>query len=156
MAVRAAPSPRPGGALVSEDMQRSVRVFEQADRKLTGGGLLVSGNSFHRDASGRLAFEIFKVPADSYQAVCRDLMASVRLEPIGNLVSDSLSVVFQDYSRGSQVVGLEWDNWSGFIVVAKTPESESLVQEIADWLLNSKWARSSLHDKSGESPSRPE
>ena len=37
------------------------------------------------------------------------------------------------------MVGLEWDNWSGFIVVAKTPESEPLVHAIAEWLLSSKW-----------------
>jgi hypothetical protein len=32
------------------------------------------------------------------------------------------------------VVGLGWDNWSGFIVVAKNPESEPLVREVAAFL----------------------
>lgn len=97
-------------------------------------------NSFHRDASGRLTFEMFSVPAGNYPAVCSDLVGALQLVPVGSLVSDFLSTVFQDYERGSQVVGLEWDNWSGFIVVAKTVESESLVQAIAEWLLRSKWA----------------
>src|SRR5262249_30748926 len=101
---------------------------------------VVPDNSFHRDASGRLTFEMFNVPADSYPAVCKDLVAALHLVPIRTLVTDFRSIVFQDYQRGSQVVGLEWDNWSGFIVVAKTPESEPLVQSIAEWLLGSKWA----------------
>lgn len=101
----------------------------------------MSDNSFHRDASGRLTFEMFNVPADSYPAVCKDLVAALHLVPVGTLVTDFLSIVFQDYQRGSQVVGLEWDNWSGFMVVAKTVESEPLVQSIAEWLLGSKWAK---------------
>jgi hypothetical protein len=99
----------------------------------------VPDNSFHRDASGRLTFEMFNVPADSYPAICNDLVAALHLVPVGTLVTDFLSIVFRDYQRGSQVAGLEWDNWSGFIVVAKTPESEPLVQAIAKWLLSSKW-----------------
>jgi hypothetical protein len=66
-------------------------------------------------------------------------MTSFHLEPVGTLVSDFVNLVFQDYRRGSQVVGLEWDNWSGFIVVAKTPESEPLVRAIAEWLSRSRW-----------------
>lgn len=98
----------------------------------------MSDNSFHRDASGRLTFEMFNLPADCYGAVCDDLVAALHLISIGILDTDFLAIVFQNYRLGSQVVGLEWDNWSGFIVVAKTPESEPLVQAVADWLLDSK------------------
>lgn len=98
------------------------------------------GSSFHRDASGRLTFEMFNVPADSYRVICSEFAAAFHLEPFGRLTSDLLGLVFQEYRCGSQVVGLEWDNWSGFIVVAKAPESAPLVQAIAQWLLNSKWA----------------
>ncbi len=52
----------------------------------------------------------------------------------------SYDLVFQDYGRGQQVVGLEWDVWMGFTVVAKDAESEPLVQEIGAWLLKSLWA----------------
>jgi hypothetical protein len=108
--------------------------------RYAAGGRLMPDNSFHRDASGRLTFEMFSVPGDSYQAICNELVAALLLVPLGTPVSDFLSIVFQDYGRGSQVVGLEWDNWSGFIVVAKTPESEPLVHAIATWLLGSTWA----------------
>jgi hypothetical protein len=83
---------------------------------------------------------MFNVPADSYWAVCNDLMVALQLVPVGTLVTDFMAIVFQDYRRDSQVIGLEWDNWSGFIVVAKTPESEPLVHSVAEWLLGSKWA----------------
>jgi hypothetical protein len=103
----------------------------------------MANNSFYRDASGRLTFEMFNLPADSYRVVCNELVASFHLEPLGTPVSDFLSIVLQDYCCGWQVVGLEWDNWSGFIVVAKTPESEPLVQAIGEWLLSTKWASTS-------------
>ncbi len=106
-------------------------------------------NSFHRDASKRLTFELFSVPGDSYLNICKDLVTSLQLMPVGTPVSDFLSIIFQDYSRDSQVIGLEWDNWSGFIVVAKTPESEPLVQEAAAWLLKSKWAMPTSQTESG-------
>lgn len=108
-------------------------------------------NSFHRDASGRLSFEIFKIPGEAYFTICREVATALQLEPIGPLVTDFGSILFQDYRRGSEVVGLEWDNWSGFIVVAKTPESEPLVEAIAEWLLKSKWASVSSNGGSNSS-----
>lgn len=44
--------------------------------------------------------------------------------------------MFRDYSDGERTVGLEWDIWSGFIVVAKDSESETLVRQIAEYLCN--------------------
>jgi len=100
----------------------------------------MSANTFHVDASGRLTFEMFNVPGASYAEICRELCDALKLTPVGDVVTDFGSTIFQDYRQDSKVVGLEWDNWSGFIVVAKTPDSEQLVREIAEWLLNSKWA----------------
>ncbi len=42
--------------------------------------------------------------------------------------------MFWDFGRGGQVVGLDWDVWMEFMAVAKSPESEPLVEEIAMWL----------------------
>lgn len=100
----------------------------------------MADNQFCRDASDRLTFEMFRVPADSYCAVRDALVDSFRLVPDNPLVTNGFDIVFQDFRRGELAVGLEWDNWSGFIVTAKTPESEPLVQEIASWLLGSFWA----------------
>ncbi len=51
-----------------------------------------------------------------------------------------LDVAFMDYRRNEQLVELAWDNWSGFIVTAKTTDSQPLVREIASWLQHSQWA----------------
>jgi hypothetical protein len=43
-------------------------------------------------------------------------------------------VVFQTYTLGEHTVSLEWDNWTGFTVVAETPNDERLVTVIGTWL----------------------
>lgn len=45
-----------------------------------------------------------------------------------------LEQMFWDFQRGEQVVGLDWDIWMEFMVVAKSPTSEPLVKAIAAWL----------------------
>ncbi|MBI3821314.1 MAG: hypothetical protein HY289_01395 [Planctomycetes bacterium] len=97
-------------------------------------------NQFWRIASGRLAFSLGRAPADSYQSMCQAVAAEFGLSPQPGLVSNGYDIVFQDYSIGELVVGLEWDNWMGFTVVAQTTESEPLVQEIGAWFRESKWA----------------
>ena len=47
-----------------------------------------------------------------------------------------LDEMLRDYTKGSLCIGLDWDFWSGFIVVAKTPESEPLVESNAVFLMN--------------------
>jgi hypothetical protein len=79
---------------------------------------------YYRDASGRLTFELSRIPAAQENA----------------LVTNGYDIVFQDYRRGEQVVGLEWDNWTGFTVVSKSTSSESLVEEIGAWMSQDKWA----------------
>lgn len=89
---------------------------------------------FSYDASGRLCFEIFEVEADQYVPLLREVVGEFELKGNGKEVH-GLDEVFCDYFRGSQVVGIEWDNWSGFIVVAKNEDAESLVREIGRFLL---------------------
>lgn len=97
-------------------------------------------NQFYRDARGRLTFEMFRVPADRYRAVRDAVVSSFQLVPDTAPVTNGWDSVFQDFRRGEQVVGLEWDNWPGFIVVAKTPASEPMVRDIGAWLLRGQWA----------------
>jgi hypothetical protein len=97
-------------------------------------------NQYWRDASGRLTFEMFRVPADSYRHLSMVLAAMFDLVPEGGPVTNGYDIAFRDYRRGGQVVELAWDNWTGFTVVAMNPDSEPLVQEIGDWLLKSAWA----------------
>jgi hypothetical protein len=59
--------------------------------------------------------------------MCQEVAAAFGLSPMPGLVTNGYDFVFQDYSRGDLVVGLEWDNWMEFTVVAQTTESEPLV-----------------------------
>ena len=89
----------------------------------------------YRDASERLSFSANGISMEQYPAVCSALADALRIAASSELVTDMASVICRDYSRGEQVVELSWDNWMDFTVAAKTPESESLVQEIAIWLI---------------------
>jgi hypothetical protein len=97
-----------------------------------GNGRELHGD-FHRDASDRLTFDMAGVPADSYPAFCRGIAEKFQLRPVERGIA-GLDEVFRDYGREGLVIGLEWDNWSGFTVVAKSPQAEQLVRQIAAYL----------------------
>jgi hypothetical protein len=86
-----------------------------------------------RDANDRLVASLPEVPATEYGQLAAAVAGRFRLAALGDSVV-GLDEVFRDYGRGSKRIGIEWDNWSGFIVVAKTPESEPLVEGIARYL----------------------
>ena len=88
---------------------------------------------YHRDASKRLTFTVDEIPANLYKEIVNRIKSKFDLKPLGKVISNGFDVAFRDYASGSMIVGLEWDNWSGFIVVAKSPESEPLVRLIGDW-----------------------
>jgi hypothetical protein len=97
-------------------------------------------NRFWRNASGRLVFEMDRIPADSYRVICDAIVAKFRLTPHNDLVTNGHDICFQDYRRDEQIEGLKWDNWTGFTVVALTEGSESLIEDVAAWLQQSEWA----------------
>ena len=105
-------------------------------------------NQFRRDGSERLTFEMFRVPALEYPAVCAAVVRAFGLVQHTELVVGPDQLLW-DFRRGEQIVGLEWDNWSGFIVTAKNPEAEPLVREIGAFLEASSWAAS------GQQPTEP-
>ena len=80
-----------------------------------------------------------RVPAADYPERCKAVVTTCGLVPDYESFAAGLDAVFMDYRRGEQVVEMAWDNWSGFMVVAKTAGSEALVREIATWLLQSAW-----------------
>ncbi|NUN03967.1 MAG: hypothetical protein HUU41_22915 [Bryobacteraceae bacterium] len=89
--------------------------------------------SFSRDASNRLSFEMFDVDALDYPRLAARVVEHFDLTPSSELIV-GLDEMFRDYSDGACTVGLEWDNWSGFIVVAKTQNAEPLVEAIGAYL----------------------
>lgn len=95
----------------------------------------VGSGHFYRDASGRLTYGREDLPAERYEEICAAVAARFALSPSTERVA-FLSTAFQSFasSDGKSTVGLEWDNWFGFTVVANTPESENLVSEIAEFV----------------------
>jgi hypothetical protein len=99
----------------------------------------MSDKRFWRDASNRLIFEMSQVPARCYADVRNDLVEVFGLVPANEVVV-GLDEVFQNFRRGDAIVGIEWDRWTAFIVVATDQTAEGLVGEIAAYLLASRWA----------------
>lgn len=86
-----------------------------------------------RDASERLTFDFSGIESGAYEKVTRAIVSEFGLITVGEKTR-GLDEVFQDYKLGDEIVGLEWDNWSGYIVNAKTESAESLAREIADYV----------------------
>ncbi len=89
--------------------------------------------SLSRDSSDRLVCSCAGVEAAAYSAVCRSLSNVFGLHPEGESI-DGFDVLFQNYVHGRDLIGLEWDIWSGFMAVAKSVDSEPLILAIAEWL----------------------
>lgn len=87
----------------------------------------------YRDASDRLTFDFNGIESGWYGKITKAIVSEFSLEPVGDKTR-GLDEVFQDFKRGDEVVGLEWDNWSGYIVNAKTKFAEPLVREIAGYV----------------------
>ena len=91
-----------------------------------------------RDASGRLAVDVFDIPMEMYPSLCREIAFEFGLIHDGKLITNSADVAFMDFRSDQGTVEMAWDNWSGFIVTAKSPESEPLIRRISDWLVDRK------------------
>ncbi len=86
-----------------------------------------------RDASGRLTYEIYDFPSELYKSKKKELAKKFGLIPFGITIY-GLDEAFQTFIKGFKRIGIEWDNWSGFIIVAKNKRSENLVKEIGQYL----------------------
>ena len=86
----------------------------------------------HRDSSNRLTASL-ESEQSAYGAFVDRVVRRFELTPAGSKVVGS-DEVFQDFGCGDLMVSLEWDNWMGCQVVAKTPESETLVEAIARFI----------------------
>lgn len=89
--------------------------------------------SEHRDASERLVFDFDKIESAMYSKVTKAIISKFKLE-IAGAKTQGLDEIFQDFKQGNNIVGLEWDNWSGYIVNAKNKSAETLVTEIASYV----------------------
>ena len=84
----------------------------------------------YRDSSNRLSLEWPKIQSAQYSEIVQRLVQEFDLVPKGKLIV-GFEEAFQDFTKDELVIGLEWDIWSGFIVVAKTSDAEDLARQIA-------------------------
>lgn len=90
---------------------------------------------FIRDSSNRFAFEMSDEPASTYKDWCNKIRNEFNAKPIGIKIS-TFDELFQDYKIGNVQIGIEWDNWSGLIVVEKSGDSEKLIRKIAEYIIS--------------------
>ena len=86
-----------------------------------------------RDASDRLTFDFNNIPRALYSKVTNSIVSEFGLVPAGSK-TNGLDEVFQDFKLDDRIVGLEWDNWSGYIVHANNVSSEELARKIAGYI----------------------
>lgn len=92
----------------------------------------MSTSGFWLDSSNRLTFHR-SCEAIDYAAMSQEIVDAFNLT-----VDEPLIVgpdqMFWRFRRGDHVIGLDWDIWMEFMVVAHTPSSEPLVRDIAEWV----------------------
>lgn len=93
----------------------------------------VPPGSFCRDASSRLTYEIHAVDHLEYPEYVSSIAQQFGLDSVGKLIVGA-SELFSDYTDGTNEIQFAWDNWSGFMVTAKSEKSEALVRSIAVYL----------------------
>ncbi len=84
----------------------------------------------YRNFSHQLSFDFAKLSILRYSKITKSVVKKFHLEP-ANEKTKTFDEVFQDFKIGKSLVGLEWDVWSGYSVVAKNESAESLAREIA-------------------------
>ena len=106
---------------------------------------------FRRYASNRLTFEMFRVTAADYPAICQGLATALALTPDPATFLAGLDVLSMHFRRDDCSIEVAWDNWTGFMVIASTLTAEPMVREAGAWLLQSPWAFSSWCDQAIDS-----
>ena len=89
--------------------------------------------SEHRDESNRLTIDFHHIKSSAYSKVTKEIVTEFELEAASDKTV-GLDEMFQDFKRNDEVIGLEWDNWSGYIVNAKTEQSDPLVRDIGAYI----------------------
>ncbi len=87
----------------------------------------------YRNESNQLTIDFDKIESKMYLKITKEVVKKYNLETNKKLVI-GFNEKFQEFKLGKAIIGLEWDNWSGYIVNAKNKEAENLVKEIAEFI----------------------
>ena len=87
----------------------------------------------HRNASNQLTIDFEKVKSTMYSKITQAVIKTFSLKSSSQL-TEGLDEVFQNFKLDDAEIGLEWDIWSGYTVVAKNVKAEELVREVATFI----------------------
>lgn len=87
----------------------------------------------HRDASNRLTFDFDKIESGMYSKITNVVVAQFGLEA-ESTITKGLDEVFQNFRLHDEIIGLEWDNWSGYIVNAQSENAEPLAIKVGTYI----------------------
>jgi len=82
-----------------------------------------------RDYSGRLTFELFDIPGESYDLKKTELAKTFGLKRWGFTIH-GFDESFQSFRKGKHKISIEWDIWSGLTIIAKNATAEMLITEV--------------------------
>ena len=86
-----------------------------------------------RDASNRVTFDFDNVDMEMYAEITQSVVETFNLKPKNKLL-EGVEEIIQDFKKDKAVLGLEWDVWSGYTVVAKNKKAEELVRNVAEFI----------------------
>ena len=84
----------------------------------------------YRNVSNKLTYDFHEIVINDYLCITDAIVKRYKLKKSSQLVH-GLDEIFQNFKTGEKVIGLEWDIWSGYTIVAQNAESEDLVKNIA-------------------------
>ena len=87
----------------------------------------------YRNFSKQLSFDFNDIDAARYSYITDTIVKNYDLKEASKLVR-GFDEIFQEFKTDEKVVGLEWDIWSGYMVIAKNTDSEKLARDIANFI----------------------
>jgi len=87
----------------------------------------------NRNASNQLSIDFDKIESKLYRKITKSIVKEFELEE-ENKLTNGLDEIFQNFRLNNMIVGLEWDIWSGYTVVAQNIQAEPLVSKIGNYI----------------------
>jgi len=83
----------------------------------------------YRDFTNRLSQDFVSINSNEYTILTQKIIIFFGLTSHTNLVN-GFDEIFQEFIVDNKIISLEWDNWSGYSVVAINSLAEDLLVDI--------------------------